>query len=83
MGLFSSSTPKEAPKISTDGTPIAPDRTQRAMCWEARDQYFRCLDQNGIVDSIRNKDEAEKACSAEGKNFEKNCASSWVGFLVL
>jgi cytochrome c oxidase assembly factor 6 len=53
------------------------------MCWEARDQYFRCLDQNGIVDSIRNKDEAEKACSAEGKNFEKNCASSWVGFLVL
>lgn len=81
MGLFSSSADKlPAPKISTDGTPIAPDRTARAKCWEARDAYFQCLDKNTIIDSLTNKDAAEKACGAENKGFEKNCASSWVSF---
>jgi cytochrome c oxidase assembly factor 6 len=81
MGLFSSSPASPPPpKISSDGAPIAPDRTQRAKCWEARDAYFGCLDRNNIVDSITEKDRAEKACSAEGRGFEMNCASSWVGF---
>ncbi|KFY74849.1 hypothetical protein V499_05147 [Pseudogymnoascus sp. VKM F-103] len=81
MGLFSSSADKlPAPKISTDGTPIAPDRTARAKCWEARDAYFQCLDKNTIIDSLTNKDAAEKACGAENKGFEKNCASSWVTY---
>src|SRR5947199_9828081 len=81
MGLFSSSPASPAaPKISTDGAPIAPDRTQRAKCWEARDAYFRCLDKNGIVDSIGEKDKAEKNCSYEGRAFETNCASSWVSW---
>lgn len=81
MGLFSSSTPSPAlpaPKISSDGAPIAPDRTQRAKCWEARDGYFRCLDKNNIVDSITEHDKAEKGCAKEGREFEGNCASSWV-----
>ncbi|ELR08241.1 hypothetical protein VC83_04540 [Pseudogymnoascus destructans] len=81
MGLFSSSADKlPAPKISTDGTPIAPDRSARAKCWEARDAYFQCLDKNTIIDSLTNKDAAEKACGAENKGFEKNCASSWVTY---
>lgn len=81
MGLFSSSSDKLAvPKISSDGTPIAPDRTARAKCWEARDAYFQCLDKNTIIDSLTNKDAAEKACGSENKGFEKNCASSWVSF---
>jgi cytochrome c oxidase assembly factor 6 len=79
MGAGSS---KEAslppPKISSDGAPIAPDRSQRSHCWEARDLYFDCLEKNGIVDSIKEKDKAEKACSTEGRGFEANCASSWV-----
>jgi cytochrome c oxidase assembly factor 6 len=84
MGFFSSSSDKlPAPKISTDGTPIAPDRSARAKCWEARDAYFQCLDKNTIIDSLTNKDAAEKACGAENKGFEKNCASSWVGFTSL
>jgi hypothetical protein len=82
MGFFSSSSDKlPAPKISTDGTPIAPDRSARAKCWEARDAYFQCLDKNTIIDSLTNKDAAEKACGTENKGFEKNCASSWVSFL--
>jgi hypothetical protein len=32
------------------------------------------------VDGITEKDKAEKACSKEGRGFETNCASSWVGF---
>ncbi len=30
------------------------------------------------MDSITEKDKAEKACSVEGRGFENNCASSWV-----
>ena len=80
MGLFGSSSPSSipAPKVSTDGTPIAPDRSARQKCWDARDKYFACLDNSGIVDSIRNKEEAEKACPREQKELEGNCASSWV-----
>lgn len=80
MGFWGSSdTPSPpAPKISSDGAPIAPDRSQRAKCWEARDVYFSCLDRNGIVNSISEKDKAAKECPAEGKGFEANCASSWV-----
>lgn len=79
MGLWSSSSDKlPAPKISSDGAPIAPDRTQRARCWEHRDLYFGCLEKNNIVDSIKEKDKAAKECGAESKGFEANCASSWV-----
>ena len=84
MGLFTT-TPASPPppKISSDGAPIAPDRTQRAKCWEGRDAYFQCLDKNGIVDSLTEKDKAEKACAREGKQFEGSCASSWVGGVYL
>ncbi|PSS08942.1 hypothetical protein M430DRAFT_146398 [Amorphotheca resinae ATCC 22711] len=82
MGLFglSKEASPPAPKISSDGTPIAPDRSQRARCWEARDAYFVCLDKNGIIDSISEKDKAAKTCAAEGRGFEANCASSWVTY---
>lgn len=87
MGLFStsnsltsSSSSLNKPAISSDGTPIAPNRTQRAQCWEGRDAYFECLDRNNIVDSIKEAKTAEKQCSKEGVMFEKNCASSWVQY---
>ena len=85
MGLWSSSDKPSppTPKISSDGAPIAPDRSQRAKCWEARDSYFKCLDNNGIVDSISEKDKAAKACTVEGRGFEANCASSWVSLLCI
>lgn len=69
---------KPAPKISSDGTPIAPDRTQRSQCWEARDIYYGCLDKHDILDSIAEKDKAARVCAAEGRAFEANCAESWV-----
>jgi len=80
MGWFTSSPSLPEPKLSTDGAPIAPDRTQRARCWEARDAYFSCLDGAGVIDSIGEKSKAEKACAKEGRGFEANCASSWVTY---
>lgn len=83
MGLFGSSAPSlPAPKISSDGTPIAPDRSQRSKCWEARDAYFACLDKNNVIDSLSsaNKAVADKACAEESKDFDSSCASSWVQY---
>jgi hypothetical protein len=81
MGWFSGSSSSPSPptpKISSDGTPIAPGRSERTKCWEARDIYFKCLDSHDIVDSIKEGDKAAKECAVEGKGFEANCATSWV-----
>jgi hypothetical protein len=86
MGWFSSSdsTPSPPkPKISADGTPVAPDRSERAKCWEARDIYFQCLEKHDIVDSIKEEQKAVQECSLEGKGFEANCATSWVSLGLL
>ena len=79
MGVFSSSpSPAASPKASPDGAYEAPDRSARRACWTARDAFFVCLDQNGIVDSIRNDTEAKKCCGEELKGLERDCAASWV-----
>lgn len=80
MGWFSSSPSNAltAPEPSNDGGYIAPDRTARAQCWEGRDSFFRCLDKNGIVDSVKEDEKARKLCAPELKEFEAACASSWV-----
>ncbi|KAI9738219.1 MAG: hypothetical protein M1834_008717 [Cirrosporium novae-zelandiae] len=83
MGFFSSG-PKpgtpEAPKATHDGAYIAPDRSKRAHCWEARDIYFGCLTKNNIIDSIKEKDNADRLCSKESQQFDKDCATSWVTY---
>lgn len=81
MGWFSSSPSSPspaAPEPSKDGGYIAPDRTARAQCWEGRDSFFRCLDQHGIIDSVKEDDKAKKLCAKELREFEGACASSWV-----
>lgn len=79
MGLFGSSSPApEQPKLSADGAPIAPDRTKRTICWDARDDYFRCLDRHGIVDALAEGDKAKSVCAREGKRLDGDCAKSWV-----
>ncbi|KAF6218563.1 hypothetical protein HO133_005913 [Letharia lupina] len=87
MGLFTtSSTPTPpppshaSPTPSPDGAFEAPDRQSRAHCWRARDDFFACLERNGIVDGIREKDRAEGACGSEGKGLDRECAASWVTY---
>ncbi|RVD82621.1 uncharacterized protein DFL_007041 [Arthrobotrys flagrans] len=77
MGLlsylgFSSTSP--APKTT------APDRSERAKCWESRDLFFTCLDKHDILDSIKDSDLANKQCGSQLKLFERDCASSWVEY---
>jgi len=67
MGWFSGSSTKD----KDEG---APNREDRKKCWEARDSYFACLDNAGV---IKAGDEG-KACAKENKEYEKNCAKSWV-----
>jgi len=79
MGLFSTdAAASPIPKASTDGAFQAPNRTERAHCWEARDAFFKCLDHNSIIDSIKEHGLAGERCGREGQAFEKDCASSWV-----
>lgn len=88
MGLFSASmSPPQpsTPKPSSDGAYEAPDRNARAICWQARDVFFECLERNAIVDSIKDADQAQKLCGEQGKGFERDCARSWVrtAFIVM
>lgn len=73
----------ENPTRSSDGAYIAPDRSTREKCYEARDTFFACLEQHGIVDSLKRKDEAEKVCGEEDRALAKECAASWVSFFAL
>ena len=76
LGSNTSNSP--APEPSKDGGYIAPDRSSRTQCWEARDAFFSCLDKNGILDSVKEDDKAKQFCAPELKQFEKDCAMSWV-----
>jgi len=58
----------------------APGRLSRAKCWDSRDAFNQCLDRNNILDAIKDKDAADRACGKESENFEQNCASSWVHY---
>lgn len=83
MGWFSSSpsAPKPpAPESSHDGGYIAPDRTARQQCWDGRDNFFKCLDRNDILDSVKEDEKARKLCPAELIAFEGVCAESWVTY---
>jgi len=84
MGWFSSSSstdPAPVPgKPTGDGGYIAPDRSQRALCWEGRDSFFQCLDRNNIVDAIKEDEKARSACPKELKQFEGACVESWVKY---
>ena len=80
MGWFSSgnNASPPTPKASNDGGYIAPDRSARTLCWEGRDAFFECLEKNGIIDSVKEDEKAKQLCAPELKEFEKQCAASWV-----
>ncbi|KAI4180253.1 MAG: hypothetical protein L6R41_007351 [Letrouitia leprolyta] len=84
MGLFSSftsSTPSPtSPKPTSDGAYIAPDRSARDRCYEARDAFFACLDRANIVDSIKEAEKAEEACGKLERGMGRECAASWVKY---
>lgn len=74
---WSSSSSTDTSKAS-DGGRIAPDRTSRERCWEGRDKFFTCLDNNNILDALKNEKEAQSKCGSELAEFEGACAKAWV-----
>ncbi|RKP31586.1 hypothetical protein METBISCDRAFT_13860 [Metschnikowia bicuspidata] len=56
-----------------------PNKSQRKVCWDARDRFFACLDANKIDNSLNPKEKAnvEANCGRERATFEKDCVESW------
>lgn len=73
-----SSSPMWWPFTTTKDAGVS-TREDRQMCWEARDQYFACLDNVGVVKA----GDESGACASENKTYEKNCAKSWVSHSTL
>lgn len=73
MGGFWSSS---QPNISTTQ---APDRSQRQVCWDARDAYFACLDRTNVLTPGQEQD---GACTNEKKTYHGSFAQSWVRHCV-
>ncbi|KAL0828811.1 hypothetical protein ABMA28_003724 [Loxostege sticticalis] len=51
-----------------------PNKAQRKMCWDARDRYWECLDNENIKDSALKP----KVCSELRRIFENSCPTQWV-----
>ncbi|KAF9889175.1 hypothetical protein FE257_007664 [Aspergillus nanangensis] len=78
MGWFSGSSSDS--KTASDGGRIAPDRSSRQRCWEGRDKFFTCLDNNDILDAIKDDKQARRKCGKEVEEFEASCAKAWVKY---
>ncbi|KAL5364026.1 cytochrome oxidase c subunit VIb-domain-containing protein [Aspergillus floccosus] len=77
MGWFSWSSDSNQ---ASDGGRIAPDRTSRQRCWEGRDLFFSCLDDNNIIDAIKEDKVARRKCAKEIAEFENACSKTWVKY---
>ncbi|SCU98372.1 LAFA_0G17458g1_1 [Lachancea sp. 'fantastica'] len=75
MGWFSKTKPM-------DDQSKAPSRSSRKQCWEARDGYFRCLDNISVVNALdpKHHDDIKKSCHGEEDKFEQDCATSWIKY---
>ncbi|ROT38368.1 hypothetical protein SODALDRAFT_295028 [Sodiomyces alkalinus F11] len=81
MGLFDPFKSPEAKRAEeVRAGAVAPDRRERAKCWEARDAYFACLDRVGVIDALKDDKQARKGCPAENAAFERDCAAAWVKY---
>ncbi|KAH8423936.1 hypothetical protein N8T08_001309 [Aspergillus melleus] len=80
MGWLPWSSDSSASKTASDGGRIAPDRSSRKRCWEGRDLFFSCLDDNNIIDAIKDDKEARRKCGQEIAEFETACSQTWVKY---
>jgi cytochrome c oxidase assembly factor 6 len=78
FGLFQSAEAKRKEEVRTGA--VAPDRSERKRCWEARDGFYQCLDKHNVIDATRGEGKAiaTKECANENKKFEQDCAAAWV-----
>jgi hypothetical protein len=79
FGFGSSSSSSSSSSSTTPVAGAAPNREERAACWTARDAYFTCLDQNGVIAAGDDKG----PCQREKKGYEGSCSRSWVSLSQL
>ncbi|XP_028426085.1 cytochrome c oxidase assembly factor 6 homolog isoform X1 [Perca flavescens] len=51
----------------------APNSAERKACWDARDQLWKCLDDNG---------DKAASCQKFQSEFEANCPAQWVKYFT-
>jgi cytochrome c oxidase assembly factor 6 len=73
MGIFSSSTTQPQQDEMRK-------KSSRQHCWDARDQYFACLEKHNIDNDITDSKSAQKNCKPEDDFFQQQCISSWVKY---
>lgn len=54
-----------------------PNKEKRQHCWDARDQYWQCLDKNAPDYQTTSGSEEPKVCLQFRKLFEKECSGQW------
>ena len=76
---FSSTDPRGDAIRSGDAVPT---RSERKVCWAARDAYFACLDVHGIDDPLHpsRKKDADTLCAVQARELDKDCAAEWVKY---
>lgn len=55
-----------------------PDKAARQACWNARDEYWQCLDKIAPTYSTTSGEDAPKECKQLRKLFESGCPNQWV-----
>lgn len=51
-----------------------PDKERRKKCWDARDVYWKCLDNS------KSREDANKTCKNLRDIFINECPHQWVNF---
>ncbi|KAI1430786.1 oxidoreductase-like protein [Xylaria sp. CBS 124048] len=80
FSLFSSQGDKRKEEVRTGAR--APDRNERKQCWDARDNFYKCLDKHDVIDALtgEGKKKADSHCASEDKAFQQDCAAAWVTY---
>lgn len=55
-----------------------PTKEERSKCWNARDQFWACLESNAPKHTATSGEETPEKCEKLRKLFEKNCPGQWV-----
>lgn len=55
-----------------------PNKEKRQQCWDARDTYFKCLDENAPEYSTTGGQPEPIVCEKLRKLFESSCPAQWV-----
>ena len=82
MGLLDFLSPKSSEEKRAESVRkgrVVPEKSERQKCWNARDEYYACLDRSGIVNALAEAEKAMVLCKTEEENFERNCPAAWVG----